>query len=343
MKNLYINLVTLLISIFGFYSCTSDSIIEDSDTSTPVPALFYLDNQTKQPDKKQVSSKATSSHSSNESIIITSEEEEWEPKRIFQTKTSWTNSSNTVNWSSGDQIGIFMQQTSGVAIPGVDRNNVQYNIQTANSSSSTLTANSSPIYFPSQTNPMMRFFAYYPYTASNNSLLINYSLPENQSTPQQLSAADLMNATSSATNGSNPNIALAFNHQMVLLSFKINTSLFLLSGTLTKVTISGTNITNTGTLDLTTSTLTPNTSSTFSPYVITNQFINSSSSSAYVDIIINPCTINNNSSSNQLKVTLDFKGLLSHSTNLDITSGSSSKTFVGGTRYIYNLSVLLSL
>lgn len=83
--------------------------------------------------------------------------------------------------------------------------------------------------------------------------------------------------------------------------------------------------------------VTPNTAITFSPSVTTSQAIGASTY-AYVDIIINPCTISSNSDMSKLKVTLSFAGILSHSTGL-VTSG----TFVAGTRYVYNLTVLLSL
>lgn len=342
MKNSYLIISSLLLFIFGFYNCTSDNIytIEDTEIDTSIPVTFFLDNQTYNTKKKTTFSNTKPAQDGESIVVMAEEEEKWDSKGFSETRTSWTNSSNTVTWTAGDRVGIFMQSASGIANPGMDQNNVQYNIQTANSSSSPLTPNSSVIYFPSLTNPMMKFFAYYPYSAINNSLLINYTLPTDQSTAQQLRSADLMNATSSSTNGSNPNVSLAFNHQMVLLSFKINTTL--LSSTLTKVTINGTNITNTGTLNLSTSTLTPNTSVAFAPYVTTNQPVGMNTY-AYVDIIINPCSITSNAGSTQLNVTLSFAGLLSHSTNLNITSGANSKTFVGGTRYIYNLNVLLSL
>ncbi|WP_370567606.1 hypothetical protein [Dysgonomonas sp. Marseille-P4677] len=90
-------------------------------------------------------------------------------------------------------------------------------------------------------------------------------------------------------------------------------------------------------MDLTTGILTPNTSSTFTATVNTDQ-PTSSSDVATVDVIINPCTISDNSAllPRQLKVTLLFTGLLPHSTNL-VTNGTFSK----GTRYIYNITVAL--
>lgn len=162
------------------------------------------------------------------------------------------------------------------------------------------------------------------------------TLPADQSTELALGSADIMYASPAAQNGSSPNVPLAFNHQMVLLSFNIKGGI--LSGlfTLTQVTVSGSAVTNTGVLNLATGTLTPNTASTFTATVNTSKPV-SNTLVANVDVIINPCRIVSNSTllPTELKVTLTF-GLLSHATHL-VTSG----TFVAGTRYVYNLNVAL--
>jgi len=269
----------------------------------------------------------------NSSVMVAVQETDWDDKVIPETRTSWTTANNHVIWSTGDRIGVYIRSASGGS-SFFDQSNVQYNLVSGGNSLGTLAPVSTPIYFPNRVTNA-QFFAYYPYSSSaGNTLSVNYTLPTDQTAQTSLSAADLMCSTTPITNGASPNVALSFSHQMVLLSFKINTSL--LSGNLTKVSVGGTKVTNTGTLNLSTATVTPNTGSTFSPSVTVNQTIGINTY-AYVDIIINPCSLTNNSSMSELKVTLTF-GLLSHYTGL-ITSGS----FVGGRRYNYNLTVTLSV
>ncbi len=322
-----------------FTGCTTDSIysIEETETYDQTPVMFSLNHHT-QDGKNRRSNSNMALPKDGSSVAVSMEEEKWEDKEFSETKTSWATSGTAVTWTAGDKVGIFMRDASAMPVTYFNRDNVQYNINTAGTASSLLSPNtpSSAIYFPNPSSKNVKFLAYYPYSASNNSLVLNYTLPTDQSTATALSSADLMNATSTA-NGASPNITLAFNHRMTLLSFKINT--LLLSGTLNKVSVSGTAITNTGTLDLSSSVLTPNTSTTFSPYKTIGQTVGPSTY-AYVDIIINPCVLTSNSGSSQLKVTLEFNGLLgTHTTNLNL----SSFTFAQGTRYIYNLTVTLSI
>lgn len=322
-----------------FLSACSDDYIQASENEENIPVIFNLGdsvnicqdiNTRNQVENNMVLIEG------NEFISVTMEEEEWNPE-IFMpdidTRTSWTTSANQVTWSTGDNIGIYMRYSPGTPVPS-DRSNVLHTVNTSGSSSSALSS-TSPIYLPDRVTNM-KFYAYYPYSASApaNSLVLNYSLPQDQSIAQ-LGNADLMCSPVYTTNGSAPNVPLTFNHQMVLLSFRIKSSVLLTSGLLTKVTVSGSGVTNSGTLDLATATLTPNTSSVFSPFSTTSQLI-TYTTTAYVDIIINPCVI---TSSNQLSVTLSF-GLTDHSANL---VSNTPFTFVKGTRYIYNLNVALPL
>ena len=332
MKNIYYVITYFFILLLGF-SCTPEYDYPSRDDSSKIEASFLSH---KAYAKTQAESICSGINLANNSptMVISMEEKGWEDEIQPQTKTSWTTANNRVTWTTGDRIGVYMRSASG-GTSYYDQNNTQYNIASGGSSSGSLTAVSTAIYFPDRTTNT-QFFAYYPYSSSaENSLTINYSLPTNQTTQAGLSGADLMCSNTPITNGSTPGISLNFSHKMVLFSFKINTSL--LPATLTGVTISGLNVTNTGTLNLSTGIATPNTATTFSPSITTNQTVGINTY-AYVDIIINPCTISSNADMSKLKVTLSFAGILSHSTGL-VTSG----TFVSGTRYVYNLTVLLSL
>lgn len=336
-KNRYWNILYAQILLFFLNSCTPDyDLIENLDESSQIPVSFSLVNVEKNQFKAKKQSNDIILSQDTSLIVLSMEEEEWKDRTFLQTKASWTPTGNQVSWTTGDSIGVYMRS----AVEGTtyfDRNNVRYNIATGGSSSGNLVATSNPLNFPDRVTDA-QFFAYYPYSASaGNSLIINYALPTNQTAPSGISAADLMSSNVPITNGSSPTVGLNFSHRMVLLSFRINATLSLLiPPTLTQVTVSGQNVTNTGTLNLSTGVVTPNTTST-TINVTTSQVVNFGSY-AYVDVIINPTIIANNSDMSKLKVTLYFAGLLSHSTSL-VTSG----TFVGGTRYVYNLSVVLSL
>lgn len=299
-------------------------------------AIFSLGSTKENHTKNEIQTDSMIPAKNNQTISISMQQEEWSSKKlpINETKTSWTNSSNKVTWTTGDQIGIFMRDAAGSN--SYARNNVLYSVVSGGASTASLSTSTTPLFFPNKSSGI-KFYAYYPYSASSNSLSLSYTLPANQSTAQALGNADIMYASTSSQTGATPNVSLNFSHQMSLLTFNIKGGV--LSGlfTLTQVTVNGTAITNSGTLDLTTGTLTPNTSNTFTATVNTNQAV-SNSATANVNVIINPCIITNNTAlTNQLKVTLTFSGLgLTHSTNL-ISSG----TFAKGTRYIYNLTVAL--
>lgn len=332
MKNIYYVIACFFILLLGF-SCTPEYETTNGDDLNKIEPSF-LSHKVFLKSKAKSTCKNIILANDSPGMTISMEEKEWEDEIQPQTKTSWTSANNRVTWTTGDRIGIYMRSASG-GTSYYDQNNIQYSIASGGSSSGSLTAVSTPIYFPDRTTNT-QFFAYYPYSSSaGNSLAINYSLPTNQTTQAGLSGADLMCSNAPIANGLAPGIPLNFSHKMVLFSFKVNTSL--LPATLTGVTISGQNVTNTGTLNLSTGAITPNTTITFSPSATTSQAIGISTY-AYVDIIINPCTISSNADMSKLKVTLSFAGILSHSTGL-VTSG----TFVAGTRYVYNLTVLLSL
>ncbi len=341
-KYLYKMLLILVTFLSLFSRCTlSDQNLQENidphNVGDNVPAIISISNYPAG-NKEFKNTRSTSNivvAEDNQLIKTSVEFGEWIDKTIPATRTTWTNSSNVVSWSPGDNVGVYMRLATGTSLPYIDRNNVQHTVGT----SGVLTANSSPIYFPRPHNVANNviFYAYYPYssTAATNSMIVNYTLPTDQSTQVSLAGADIMNATSAATNGSSPAITLPFRHQMVLLSFQVKS--LLLPGTLTKIVLSGSAITNTGTLNLATSTLTPNTAVAFAPSVTTNQAV-TTSQLGYVDIIVNPFTLANNVGS-QLTVSLTFTLLglpVVHTTSL-----VSTGTFVAGTRYKYVLTVTL--
>lgn len=341
MKGIYIILSILLTLLLLCTDCTSDHYLQEdigpNNTNDNIAAIVSIANYL--PDNNELRKTSDSNQivlaKDDPSIKVSMSEEVWENKVLSKTKTTWTNSSNVVSWSTGDNVGVYMRLSTGVSTAYVDKNNVQYSVGT----SGTLTPNSSPIYYPRPYTAAnnVTFYAYYPYssTAATNSMILNYTLPSDQSTPASLANADIMNAKSTSTNGLSPAISLPFQHQMVLLSFRIKS--LLLPGTLSKVTLSGSAITNTGTLNLSNSVLTPNTTTTFTPSVSTNQAV-TTSQLGYVDIIVNPFTLATTNTGNLLLVTLTFGTVipLIHTTRLVATGN-----FVAGTRYTYILTVTL--
>lgn len=341
MKSTYVLLSTLLTFFLLFPKCSTDYYLHEDINSNHknnnVAAIVSIANYL--PNKQDLRKASISNNmilaNDNQSIEVSMEEEKWEDKVLPKTKTTWTNSSNVVSWSTGDNVGVYMRMTAGGSPAYADRNNVQHTV----GSSGVLTPNDSPIYFPrpytSANN--VTFYAYYPYssTAATNSMELNYTLPSDQSSRASLANADIMSARSTSTNGLSPTITLPFQHQMVLLSFRIKS--LLLSGTLSKITLSGTAITNTGTLNLNNSSLTPNTALNFTPSVTTNQAV-TTSQLGYVDIIVNPFTLATTNNGNLLLVTLTFGTIvpLVHTTRLVATGN-----FVAGTRYTYTLTVAL--
>lgn len=269
---------------------------------------------------------------------------------VHDSKTIW-GSTNTVTWVAGDQIGIYMRYSTGSFTTS---NNVQYNISSvaAKPSPSPLTPNTNKIVFPyPMATSSMKFYAYYPYagvnsatspfqfanTSAMDTLLLNYSLPTDQSLQTTLSKCAIMTATPVTTTGSSPNVVLAFSHKMALITIKV-TGVLGLAGNLVKATLSGTAVTGSGTLNLASSALTP-AATAFSPFVTTNQTV-ALLSTASVDLIINPCTLTNNNGS-QMKGSLQFTGLLNNNRTINFEVGTSSFTFSPGTRYTFNATVVL--
>lgn len=334
MKHLYLTSLYLFFLLVGYTACTPESEAwENISTGNQVPASFTMCSDIPTTPLTRSASNDIMLETDNPTVMVSMEEMPWvdEP----QSRTAWGTNDNKVTWTTSDRIGIYMRSAAG-GNSYYDKQNVQYSVVSGGSASASLAPVSTPIYFPDQVTNT-KFFAYYPYSTSAGSTItaVPYTLPVNQTPPTGLSLADVMCANTPTAYGASPNVGLHFNHKMVLLTFRVKTSL--LPATLTKIALTGQSVTHTGTLDLTTGTVTPNTVTTFAPYVSTSQGIGPTTY-ANVDVIINPCTISSNIGGSNLNVTLSFSGLLDHSTSL-ISSG----TFVAGTRYVYTLSVVLSL
>lgn len=256
---------------------------------------------------------------------------------LFEKRTAWSSENNQVRWLTDDRFGVYMRyQKENMSF--LNRNNVPYKILNGGLVSSPVTAIAEALFLSGRSNNA-RFYAYYPYATSNGtSLQIPYTLPEDQTSATALSNADIMIASGIVTNGSNPTVNLLFEHKMVLLSFRINSTLAV-SRNVRKVSITGTSVTNKGVLNLEANVVTPNVNSTFTPSVTVNKLI-SISTPIYVDILINPCTFTANLTGSKFKVVVEMDALLggTHTTSLE-----TAATFVGGYRYNYNLQVLLSL
>ena len=329
--------IIIALSCFVSSGCTQDDLTDTN--SDVVPAMFNLNSDfvTGADLSQQKLAMETLLAPDNDGIVVEAVSiERWKVENIKRTKTSWPTNSGVVTWSSGDKVGVFMASSPDGAILS---NNVQYNVASAGIKSSGLTPASTPIYFPNPKSQNVIFYGYYPYSASVNSTTLNYTLPANQT--GVLGSADIMTATSSVYNAQNPNVTLPFNHRMALLSFSIKgAGLGLTGGTLTSITVSGTAVTNTGSINLATSQLTVNTTPQFSPTVTTNQAF-STSTTTYVDLIINPCQLSANNGS-QLTVTLTATLTLLTIPLLNVTRTTNLATnasFVGGTRNVYAITI----
>lgn len=324
----------LFISLFAFCiillnnSCDSECIENEK-----VEAKFILDGAT-----TDTSVEVEVKNSDFEENILSVEEndqivaelvkvEKWENKDIVTQRTSWGPSGGTTNWTANDKVGIFMRNASGGS-SYFDLNNIQYNVTSATQSSAA-TPVSSTIYFPNPNSQNVIFYGYYPYNSNSNSTTINYTIPTDQTAVSALASGDLMSATSASVNSTSPNVSLNFQHRLVLLTFQIKAGV--LGGLLSNVTINGTAITNTGTLNLLNNTLTTNPSPTFSPKVDTNINLGIGQTTI-INMIINPCSFTNNTGiGSHLYVTMSYAGLSLRRTNL-----TEVAAFQGGYRYIYN-------
>lgn len=130
-----------------------------------------------------------------------------------QTKASGT------NWSSGDQIGIFMKQSnqalsSGSIVDGAD--NINYTT-TGNSQFTAVNSNET-IFYPTDNSPV-DFIAYYPYTTTLSGFVYKIDVTD-QSNQESI---DLLYSDNSKGQTQN-NIAseLSFTHQLARITFTIN-------------------------------------------------------------------------------------------------------------------------
>lgn len=326
---LLVSAITMLVSGCSDEECPDKSpdaveatfILTDSDASVAIDA------------NTRAVEEPTGITDENDGIKVESVKiEKWNNNTEETTRTSWGTSGGTTAWTANDRIGIFMRSASGGS-SYYDLNNIQYNVTSAAQSSAT-TPVSTGIYFPNPNSENVKFYAYYPYSSSNNSTSISYAIPANQTDASALAAADLMSATSASANGASPNVTLNFQHQLALLSFKITAGLT--GGLLSSVTVGGTSVTSTGTLNLLSNTLTTNASPTFTPVSSVGITLLPLGTTT-VDILINPCTVSNNTGTgSQLYVLFSYAGIVNRRTNL-----TTNQVFSSGTRYTYNINFLL--
>lgn len=278
-------------------------------------------------------------------------EAEWQALDTLHLRTAWgpdvNATDNVVNWVSGDAIGIYMRATSGLPNINADRDNYKYTT-TSTTASGSFTPSPYTLYYPpkSTLNPV-DFLAYYPYAyvtapldtsysavqfanaAAMSNYTLNYAIPTNQ-TGTRIQYADLMYATPVRNKvSSTPAVAFSFNHALSLFTFRFRSTAF--AGiNLTKVRLQGTKVTNTGTLNLNTPLLSANTTTTFTPYSIINQTLNSATY-IYEDLIINPCSVTA-SPAGQMTCVVTIG-------NIDYSLPIGATTFLSGRRYYAYITV----
>lgn len=332
-KNLY--LIPLLLILNICTSCISDN---DTDSDVRIPVSFSLSDPISSKPSCEVRDSGGFDSEERE-VFLEIDESEWSEKTLPESRTMWITDASgfsDLGWSQNDEMGIYMRLDSD-NIMSLGQDNMRYRVRSEQKQADIEPVNSSLYFFDN--NTLVRFFAYYPYTNSGSSkLAIDYTLPTDQTSKSDLGKADIMYACSLQANGSNPNVALDFSHKMVLLSFKVSSWRFR-PVKLVKITVSGSKVTNTGILDLSTGGV--ETKPAVASFVVgVNQSI-SFRNAAYVDVIINPCTIGNNKipSNEEFKVTFTTESsslIANPSSVLNVVQTS----LVGGKRYVFNVILI---
>ena len=118
------------------------------------------------------------------------------------------------NWTSGDEIGIYMVKSGTTLVMG-DARNKKYTADV----SGKLAAAGDAIYYPADENVSVDFIAYYPYREA----LTNYSYDINLSDQSQQSKIALLysNNVADAKNGNMP-VKMQFSHKLTKLIFNIS-------------------------------------------------------------------------------------------------------------------------
>lgn len=149
---------------------------------------------------------------------------------IFRTTTT-TRASGTT-WDVGDAIGIFAvnqdEDPDALTIYN-NKENIKYVNNTAGSIANFLAANEE-IKFPT-TKEMLNFIAYYPYTSTAISkvmqeetgaeFVIDFNLAINVAEQSQQSEIDILHATATGYNSDNPEVVLSFHHALTQLIFLV--------------------------------------------------------------------------------------------------------------------------
>lgn len=323
------NTVFFLLLLFVSSSCVND-LSDESDIENQTLANFsagYIDSSS---NSSSILRMEEINLQDNQDLALSKQTIDRNSKSATSLRTNWGAANNTVFWTAGDAIGIFMRNTGGTLLS----TNVRYNISTGGVVTSPLTPNATPIYFPILSAQNVNFYAYYPYGASLNTTTFNYTLSATQNTQAQVANADYMYATPVTSNSHLRNVNLTFNHVMTMITIRVKTTSA--SASLTDVRLQGTFVRNRGSLDILTGTLTPTTQA-FTPISNATQAI-SPTVSSNTDFIINPCTFSGlgNIAGTFFRVRFTVNGT-NRTTNLGLTA--TTVTLLGGTRYIYNITI----
>jgi len=224
-----------------------------------------------------------------------------------------------VTWESGDAIGIFMKaagQPLTTANIEENVNNLQYTT-TGTTGTVPFTPVSTAAYFPPG-NVNVDFISYYPYQATLNNFIYPINLANQTSQP----AIDLLysdNATS--LNGSTPNVALTFTHELTKLIFNVAAGTGVTAAELAGLVVTMQGMNTTADFDLSTGTIT----NPGNPATITALTVAAGTSS---EAIVLPA----DASGNNIIFTL---------TNGDVFTWTvpAATTFAAGTKVTYTVTI----
>ena len=149
-------------------------------------------------------------------------------------------------WADGDQIGIFMKQSTA-EWSAATAGNVAYKTDATGN----LSPVGSALYFPDETTDV-DFMAYYPYAQSLSGTTYNVNVATQTSQP----AIDLLYATTANVNKADGNVALGFTHKLAKIVFTlVPDGVNIVDGDLSTLKMTLKNINTTAAFDLAAGTL----------------------------------------------------------------------------------------
>lgn len=254
-----------------------------------------------------------------------------------QTRTTMGGSAGTTaQFTAGDNIGVFETLTG--------RSNVPY----AYGSSSWTASN--PIYWYNGTSSH-QFYAYYPYTASNSGLRVGMPVLSTQQIATSPGPAWDMLVAGPLNQTRGANVPLTFTHAFAMIQLNISLGILVINPyVLNRITVRGGNAEEGGPFGIANITGTPSrvgynlttksvwaASNDASSYTqtfysdVTGTSLLSTAISFYFYVL--PGTYNNPTPAVSLRISI--LGINNNTAYANFTS----KTFVAGTKYVYNLSV----